>query len=220
MPPSTPSTRSYDTSGRRAAAERNREAVVRAARELLERDGYQATTVRAVAERAGVSAETVYKAFGGKQQLMKAVYDVALAGDHEPVPIGRRPALREVLATADPHRKLALYAAFVCDLHQRLGALTAVLAAADPELAEIRAATEQERLHGLRAFVAHLAEEGVLRPGLDESRAAEACWVLTAPQLFAQLTQVRAWAAEEYRRWIADMLTATLLSGVEDLTEP
>ncbi|MFC1412533.1 TetR/AcrR family transcriptional regulator [Streptacidiphilus sp. N1-12] len=206
-----PSTRPYDTSGRRAAAERNREAVVRACRELLERDGYQATTIRAVAARAGVSAEMVYKAFGGKQQLMKTVYDVALAGDHDQLPIGRRPAMRQVLATADPERKLALYAAFVCDLHQRLGGLLAVLAAADPELAEVRTATEQERLAGLRAFVAHLEAEGLLRPGLDPARAADACWALTAPQLFARLTQDRGWAPEEYRGWIADLLRATLL---------
>jgi AcrR family transcriptional regulator len=228
VPPNTVPRRSYDTAGRRAAAERNRDAVVRACRELLERDGYQATTVRAVAERAGVSAETVYKAFGSKQQLMKAVYDVALAGDHEPVPIGERPEIQQVLATPDPHRKLVLYAAFVCDLHRRLGGLLAVLGGADPDLAEVRAATEQERLLGLRAFVAHLEGEGLLRPGLDGARAADACWALTGPQLFAQLTRSRAWSAEDYRGWIADMLAATLLpcpdqrrpSRGADLTEP
>ncbi len=211
MTPEPAARRPYDTSGRRAAAERNRGAVLRACRELLERDGYQATTVRAVAERAGVSVETVYKAFGSKQRLLKTVYDVALAGDDEPVPIGQRPAVRRILATPDPHRKLTLYAAFVCDLYQRLGGLLAVLAAADPELAEVAAVTEQERLLGLRAFVAHLAEEGLLRPGLDPSRAADACWALTSPQLFAQLTRIRNWRAEEYRLWIADMLTASLL---------
>ena len=223
MTPDPDPRRPYDTSGRRAAAERSRGAVLRACRELLEQDGYRATTVRAVAERAGVSAETVYKAFGGKQQLMKAVYDVALAGDDEPVPIGRRPAVRRILATPDPAEKLTLYAAFVCDLYQRLGGLLAVLGAADPELAELRAVTEQERLLGLVAFVEHLAEEGVLRPGLDPSRAADACWALTSPQLFAQLTVARNWEPEEYRRWLADTLSASLLrapTGPEDLTEP
>ena len=211
MTPNAAPRRPYDTAGRRAAAERNRAAVVSACRELLERDGYQATTLRAVAERAGVSVETVYKAFGGKQQLMKAVYDVALAGDHDALPIGERPAIQGVLAARDPYDKLAMYAAFVCDLHQRLGGLLDVLAAADPELAEVRATTEQERLTGLRAFVAHLAAEGLLRPGLDESRAADACWALTSPRLFAQLSGARSWPDEDYRRWIGDMLAATLL---------
>jgi AcrR family transcriptional regulator len=204
--------RSYDTSGRRATAARNRESVVRACRELLERDGYRATTVRAVAERAGVSAEMVYKAFGGKQQLIKTVYDVALAGDHEPVPIGRRQAVQQVLAVEDPHEKLARYAAFVCDLHQRLGGLLTVLAEADPGIAEIRAVTEAERLVGVRAFVGHLADAGLLRPGLDPDHAADACWALTSPQLFAQLTQSRAWTPEGYRQWMTRMLTATLLA--------
>jgi AcrR family transcriptional regulator len=205
--------RSYDTSGRRATAARNRESVVRACRELLERDGYQATTVRAVAERAGVSAEMVYKAFGGKQQLIKTVYDVALAGDHEPVPIGRRQAIQQVLAIGDPYEKLAGYATFVCELHQRLGGLLAVLAEADPGIAEIRAVTEAERLVGVRAFVGHLADAGQLRPGLDPDHAADACWALTSPQLFAQLTQSRAWTPKSYRQWMAGMLTATLLAA-------
>jgi AcrR family transcriptional regulator len=203
--------RSYDTTGRRAAAARNREAVVRACRELLERDGYQATTVRAVAERAGVSAEMVYKAFGGKQQLMKTVYDVALAGDHDAVPIGQRPAIQRVLTAADPHDKLARYAAFVCERHQRLGGLLAVLAEADPEIAEVRSVTEDERLNGLRAFVCHLGDTGLLRAGLDREHAADACWALTSPQLFTQLTQARSWSPADYRNWVAGMLTATLL---------
>ncbi|MBB5868313.1 AcrR family transcriptional regulator [Allocatelliglobosispora scoriae] len=203
--------RAYDTSGRRAAAERNRLAVIDASRELLLRDGYQATTIGAIAERAGVSTELIYKTFGSKQRLMKAVYDVALAGDAEPVPIGQRPAIARIMAEPDARAKIELYAAFVEDLMARLGGLLAVLAEADPELAELRVTTEGERLIGASAFVGHLHEQGHLAPGTDLARAADACWVQTSPQLFAQLAITRGWSPGDYRSWLATVLTASLL---------
>ena len=80
-----PPRRAYNAERRREAAHRNRAAVLEACRDLLFRDGYQATTIRAVAERAGVSTETVYKTFGGKPGLVKALWDVTLAGDDEQI---------------------------------------------------------------------------------------------------------------------------------------
>jgi AcrR family transcriptional regulator len=208
-PPAQP--RSYDSSRRRAAAARNRRAVLDACHALLLRDGYQATTIRAVADRAGVSADMIYKTFGSKQQLMKAVYDVVIAGDDEPIPIAQRPAVQQVLGTADAQEKVRLYARFVRDYAERLGGLIPVLAEADPEVAEVRATTEDERLVGVRAFVEHLAAQGLLRSGTDEREAADACWVLTSPQLFTQLTHARQWNADTYERWLAHMLKSTLL---------
>jgi AcrR family transcriptional regulator len=202
--------RAYDASSRRAVAVRNRQAVITACHELLLAQGYQATTVRAVAERAGVSAELVYKAFGSKPGLMKAVYDTVLAGDDESAPIGQRPVVRRIWATADPGEKIRAYAAFVADLNLRLGGLAAVLAEADPEVAQVRAVTEQERLTGVRAFTAHLAAQGLLAAA-DAERAADECWVLTSLPVFAQLTVARGWSAGAYRDWLARMLAAALL---------
>src|SRR6185437_6076361 len=84
--------RSYDASGRRAQARARRLAVVLAAREKFERDGYRPTTIAAIAAQAGVSAESVYKGFGTKAALAKAVFDLALAGDAGDAGRDRRPA--------------------------------------------------------------------------------------------------------------------------------
>jgi AcrR family transcriptional regulator len=211
--PDVQARRPYNSARRRAAAAGNRRAVLDACRDLLLRDGYRATTIRAVAERAAVSQDTIYKTFGSKQQLMKAVYDVTVAGDDEPVPIGQRPPVQRVLKAPDPTEKIRLYAEFVRGFMQRLGGLVAVLAEADPEIAEIRAVTEAERLAGVRAFVGHLAGEGHLTSALDQDQAADACWSLTSPQLFAQLTQARAWTPDSYQGWLAQMLSATLLGA-------
>src|SRR4051812_17651158 len=74
------STRSYDSSRRVARAQDTRRRIVASARELLLRDGYAATTVADIAEQAGVSPETVYKSFGGKPGLVRAVWAQALEG--------------------------------------------------------------------------------------------------------------------------------------------
>lgn len=211
MPTDAPRRR-YDASRRQDAARRNRAAVVAACRELLFRDGYQATTVRAVAERAGVSADTVYKVFGGKPGLVKALWDVTLAGDDEPLAMAERPHLKEVWRTRDPHAKLGLYAAFVRGVHERLAALFALLSQAGPQVGQVLAISETERMTGVTAFVAHLADTGVLRPGADTARLADACWALTGPQLFTQLTADRGWHADAYQTWLAGMLAAVLLS--------
>ena len=212
MPPSANTPRPYDSSRRRAAAQANRRAILDACRELLLRDGYPATTIRAVADRANLSPESVYKMFGSKPQMMKALWDITMAGDDAPLALAERPELQTVLSTPDPQLRLELYAGFVTGAHERLAALFTLLTGADPELAQLLAATEQERLTGISAFVAHFAEAGLLRAGADQRLAADACWALTSPRLFIELTVDREWTADVYRQWLTGMLTATLMS--------
>jgi AcrR family transcriptional regulator len=205
------SRRPYNSERRREAARRNRAAVLEACRELLFQDGYHATTVRAVAERAGVSAETVYKTFGGKPGLVKALWDITLAGDDEPVPMADRPQTREILRTTQPGAKLRLYAAYVRGIHERIAALFTLLTQAGPEVGEVLETGERERLTGVTAFVAHLDEAGALGPRPDPAHLADVLWALAGPQLYTQLTAGRGWSADTYEEWLATTLVATLL---------
>ena len=203
----------YNASRRQDAARRNRALVLSACRDLLVRDGYQSTTIRAVAEHAGVSAETIYKAFGGKPGLVKALWDVTMAGDDEPLTMAQRPALLEVWRTRDPHVKVGLYAAFVRGVHERLAFLFSLLTQAGPEVAQVLADSEAERLTGVTAFVPHLGVQGALHAGTSITQAADACWALTGPQLFTQLTISRDWPPDTYQDWLAGILAATLLEA-------
>ena len=72
--------RRYDASGRRARAAARRETVLNAARHQLLADGFVATTLAGVAAEAGVSVESIYKSFGSKAGLLKAVWHRSLAG--------------------------------------------------------------------------------------------------------------------------------------------
>jgi AcrR family transcriptional regulator len=63
-----------------------------------------------------VSVQSIYKAFGNKPALLKTVFDVAIAGDDEPVPMLQRAALSRVRAEPDPRRKLSLYSEIVAEV--------------------------------------------------------------------------------------------------------
>jgi AcrR family transcriptional regulator len=60
---------------RAAAAEATRERILEAAREAFLEGWYDEVTIASVAERAGVSGQTVINHFGGKEQLAAASYD-------------------------------------------------------------------------------------------------------------------------------------------------
>ncbi|MFG3019885.1 TetR/AcrR family transcriptional regulator [Streptomyces sp. NPDC048254] len=210
MPGETPR-RPYNSERRREAARRNRAAVLAACGELLFRDGYHATTVRAVAEGAGVSPETVYKTFGGKPGLVKALWDSTLAGDDEPVPMADRPEVRAILRTSEPDAKLRLYAAYVRGIHERIAALFTLLTQAGPDVGEVLEMAEGERLTGVTSFVTHLDETGALDPAADPAHLADGLWALAGPQLYTQLTAGRGWSADTYEEWLAGTLIATFL---------
>src|SRR3954452_16667271 len=94
--------RTYDGRHRRARALENRDRIVDVALRRFVRDGYAATTIASIAEDAGVSADTIYKSFGGKHGLVLAVRERALQGTG-PVPAeARSDALHA--ASADPRQ--------------------------------------------------------------------------------------------------------------------
>jgi AcrR family transcriptional regulator len=182
-----------------------------AAYALLIDSGYAGTTMTAVAERAVVAVPTVYKAFGSKTELVKCVYDRALAGDDTDVSIGERPQARRILAETDPTRAITHYAALVAETAGRIGPLLSTLLGAqstDPQLREFVAAIEEERRHGNERFVAHLRAAGMATPA---DRASDLLWLFTAPDVYLRLVAQRRWSADEFAVWLAATLVQQLL---------
>ena len=60
-----------------------------------------------IAAAAGVSVETVYKAFGNKPGLVKAVFDVLVVGDDDDVPMMQREFVQRNIAEPDPRASSA-----------------------------------------------------------------------------------------------------------------
>lgn len=131
----------------------------------------------AYGRRAGVSPQTVYNLVGGKATLFKAVYDVALAGDDEPVPLAARPEFQAVYDSGDARAALAADAAVGKLIWDRIGPLVsaavAQAAAGDRDLREFVETIEVERAVGVHRLVRYLADRFGLRPGLTVGRAAD-----------------------------------------------
>src|SRR5436190_4695861 len=94
--------RPYNSTRRQAEARRNQERVIDASERRYLTDGYAQTTIASIAEDAGVSVDTIYKSFGGKAGLVRALHQRALQGQG-PVPAEER-SDRLQSAEPDPHK--------------------------------------------------------------------------------------------------------------------
>ena len=206
--------RSYDSTRRLQQARQTRLAVLDAARRHFLDDGFSKTTIAAVASDAGVSVETVYKAFGNKAGLVKAVVDVSIVGDDEPVPMLQRAFVQRTTAEPDPRKKLLGYGVHVAEVGLRSGPIQLVVrnaAAADDAAAELWSRLEAERLTGMTVFARHLRDDGHLRKGVAVEEARDVLWVHNSVELWDLLVNRRNWTNKRFGRWVGQQLIASLL---------
>lgn len=207
-------TRAYTSPLREQAARRTRELILAAALELFVGQGYVATTIEQIADRAGVSRPTVFASAGNKRALVKELRDLALAGDEEPAPVMQRPWYREALTEPDRGRSINLHARNLTRIYERYAELDRVISSAagsDPQLRELWETAEAQRRTGARAFVEALMSKGPLKPGLDRDSATDVLWVIGAADPYRRLVGESGWAAGRYERWLAETLRSQLL---------
>jgi TetR/AcrR family transcriptional regulator, regulator of autoinduction and epiphytic fitness len=209
--------RRYDSRRRREQAAQTRRDLLAGAGALFRQRGYAATSIPLIASEAGVAVETIYRNFGSKAGLFKAVVEAAVAGGSEraDVPVEQRPAIRALIEEPDPRRQIAMYAATQPGIHRRSGPLLRALhgaAATDPELAHLWDQIEASRLVGQGRFVGMLAERGMLRSGLPLDEACDIAWSLCSLAVHDLLVEDRAWSSERYQEWLTQALTSELLN--------
>ncbi len=210
------STRGYDNSRRAEAARLTRAKVLAAARDRFLQVGYHGTTIAALARAARVSPQTIYNTFGGKAEVLKAVYDTLLAGDDEPIAMNDRPEMIHVRTRDNAPETLRAYAAFARMLVARTGPLLGVVlaegAGSDAELRAFLATIDRERRFGNTGVVRHIQQRFGLGC-MDLERAVDLIWTLTSPEIADRLVRRCGWSADDYQRWLAD----ALVDGLRDL---
>jgi AcrR family transcriptional regulator len=208
-------TRSYVSPARDEAARVTERRILEAAERHFLEQGYPTTTVAMIAAAAGVSKQTVYNSCGSKAQLLKRLYDVRLVGDHQDVPFGDRPEVRELEAQTDARALLLGYGRIGGVLLRRLGALLAVIvsgaANGDADLVAHLRTTDAERLIGATGVAGRVAQLGALRPGITVERARDIIWTLNSVQTWLQLTEGRGWTMDEYAEWVGAAMGDLLL---------
>src|SRR5579862_6110839 len=117
QPPDVKLRRSYDGSRRRERARQNRSRVIAAAERMFLTDGYSTTTVQQIAAASDVSADTIYKSFGGKAGLIRAIHERSLQGEG-PIPAEHRS--NEIQQReSDPRVIINAWGRFVAELAPR-----------------------------------------------------------------------------------------------------
>jgi AcrR family transcriptional regulator len=206
------SPRVYNASQRRAQAQARREAVLSSARQLFLRDGFASTTVGGIAELAQVSAETVYKSFGGKSGLIDALYRDALRGEGDVPAYERSDALRN---DTDPRRVLRGWSRLAMEVGPRVAAIQLLVRDAsivDPTLRALHAELDEERFARMTENARFLKAAGHLRRGVTARHAADLMWTVTAPETVDLLVHRRGWTHQQFADYVYETLAAGLLA--------
>jgi len=200
---------------RQKKARQTRRRILTAAAELFTRQGYAATTIQQVADQADVAWQTVYSVFGTKSAILSAVFDVAVAGDDEPAPVAERPFVQAIRQAADPREKAGIFARHLRESAARTAGILSVIesaAPADPEIAALWRTLQDQGLRGMILAASGFQQQGVLRPGLTVTRAADILWLYVGPWSYRVLVTERGWTPDEYQTWLTDTLYAQLMN--------
>lgn len=204
--------RSYDASRRRDRAQRSRIRIIDAAEKRFLHDGYAATTIGAIAADAGVSVDTVYKAFGGKPGLVSAIRSRGLLGGGSESIGERSVALQR--SEPDPRAIMRGWAELLIQVAPGTVPIELLLrnaSATDPELKPLQRDAELGRLQAMTANARRLHDAGHLRPGVTVERATNILWAYSSPELFELLVLRRGMSLADYSDFIADAMIAALL---------
>ena len=188
----------------RAAVTRRR--IADAARTLFGIRGYGATTLQAVADEAGVAVQTVYAVYGSKAGILHELRDTVL---HQPA---AEALYEDQMREPRAERKLELFASSIrrrWEFGHDVVAIHSDAAATDPSVR-----VEVEEVLGMRRNgIARLARslEAKLQPGTDLAHATAILDALTLPEVYAELTDIGGWSADDYEEWLARCLKGQLL---------
>jgi AcrR family transcriptional regulator len=204
--------RPYSSAVRREQAAQTRSRIVEAAGELFLAAGYARTTIREIADRAGVAPDTVYAVFGSKARVLTALIDARLAPAPGVANVMDRPEAQAVRDEPDARRQIELFAGDIAEISERVRPVYEILrtaSAVEPDLAPVFAEMDGYRFRNMSQVANWFAARGPLR--VDVDRAAEIIWTLASPDVARMLCDRQGWTREQYADWLADTLTRTLL---------
>ena len=197
---------------RQAQAAATRLRITEAAHAEFEACGYEGTRIEDVAARAQVAVPTVYKTFTNKRNLLTAAVTTAMTGGPGG-PVDRQAWFQEQLDAPTAEQQLQLIARNARRLNERAAHLLKLVrttAARDSEIATLWRDINNERLTRSRTSAQRLAAKTTLRTSVPN--AAHTLWALTVPELYVLHVEESGRRPDTYQRWLADVLTATLLA--------
>jgi AcrR family transcriptional regulator len=193
---------------RERKAQLTRDEILGAARRLFAERGYARTSVRDIAQAAGVSAQTVYDSVGSKQELVSRLNDLI---DTE---AGIAGLVRAAAESDDPRELVATSARITRSILEHCGDIVHALVtggAAEPELAAVLAEGQRRHVGGAGRVVGQLRSLDALG-AVDPDAAIETLAAITDIRFALVLQESYGWSLDQLESWMTDA-SRTLLLG-------
>ncbi len=202
------SSRTYRSDLRDQQAQHTRAVIAREARARFVSSGWAGTSVRSVAQAAGVSEATVYNVYGSKAGLAVSLIDAA----EEDADV-RRAAEELAQHEGDPVTQLAAFVAFDRRLFQHGGDVLRVLAEGRRQHAELGHAYDEGRRRGdaERRRLFESWPKSLWRRGIDVDRALDIYSMVASLESYGIAVHERGWAPDQVEAWWREALTELLL---------
>lgn len=194
---------------RQRQADDTRRRIVAATRQLLRSQGYARMTVDAIAQRAEVSAQSIYAIFRSKTGILTELLNQSTFGpDYDA-------AVQQALAAPEPAMRLRGAARIARQIHDAQSATFDLLRGSGvvaPELAKLEQEREDLRYRRQERMIISLRDAKSLRPGLTYATARDIFWMFTGKDVYRMLARERGWSSQKYQDWLAEVLVQALLS--------
>jgi AcrR family transcriptional regulator len=166
-------------------------------------------TIEAIAQKAEVSAPSIYANYKSKAGILAELMDQSSYGP------AYQDTVREAHGTPDPEARLRVAARIARSVHEAQGAAFDLLRGAGvvaPELAKLEQQREALRYKRQEGLITYLRDAGRLRRELQDGPARDVLWMLTGRDIYRSLVRERRWSPEQYERWLADALVQSLMT--------
>jgi len=189
--------------------------ILKAARSLFAERGYTRTSVRDIADAAGVSAQTVYDSIGSKQALVLRLNDLI---DSE---AGVMRIAGDVARSEDPAEVVAISAKITRSILEHCGDIIHALvtgASAEPDLQFVLDEGRKRHVGGARMAVERLRAIGALPQSVDLDAAAATLAAITDFQFALLLRDSYGWSLDRIESMLIDTSRVMILASIRDFT--
>jgi AcrR family transcriptional regulator len=184
---------------RERQAELTRNEILLAARRLFAERGFTRTSVRDIAQAAGVSAQTVYDSIGSKAAVVARLNDLI---DTE---AGIGAIVGTVVASRDPQQVAALSARITRSMLENCGDIIRALvtgAAAEPDIQAVLNEGHRRHLEGARMVVGTLLDMKALAHPAEADSASETLAAITDFRFALVLSESYDWSLDRIEEWM------------------
>ncbi|MCA1645997.1 MAG: TetR/AcrR family transcriptional regulator; helix-turn-helix transcriptional regulator [Chloroflexi bacterium] len=191
---------------------------------MFTQDGYEATTMQAIAHEAGVAVQTVYFTFRTKAGLLREIETRAIPGGDQGLEWSEH-IYRDFAEERNAERLIALWVTATATVLKRITAFLAQVGAGLDMDAPSVERRYLERDRWFQRLIERLHVLSAVKPELTASRALDVARALIRIEAYDEMLQRWGWTEREWIDWatgvlVRELLGEPVLRPVEPQTRP